>query len=61
MLRDIEVDDSATIVRQDDENIQESQTNRRDCEEINGYQLSHMIAKERHPRLSGLPFFRHQS
>ena len=40
MLRDIEVDDAATIVRQDDEDIEDSQTNRRDCEEINGYQLS---------------------
>ena len=61
MLRDIEVDDAATIVRQDDEDIQDSQTNRRDCEEINGYQLSNMIAKKRHPSLNGLPVFRQQS
>src|SRR5215510_4199687 len=33
MLRDIEVDEPATIVRQNDEDIQDSQTNRRDCEE----------------------------
>ena len=61
MLRDIEVDDAATIVRQDDEDIEDSQTNRRDCEEINGYQLSNMIAKKRQPSLSGLSVFRHQS
>ena len=61
MLRDSEVDDSATIVRQDNEDIQDSQTNRCDCEEINGYQLSNMIAKKRHPSLSGLPVLRHQS
>ena len=40
MVRDIEVDDTATIVLQDDEDIEDSQTNRCDCEEINGYQLS---------------------
>jgi hypothetical protein len=57
MLRDIEVDDAATIVRQDDEDIQDSQTNRRDCEEINGYQLSNMIAKKRQPSLSGFLSF----
>src|SRR5262245_59672546 len=51
ILRDIEVDDAATIVRQDNEDIQDSQTNRRDFEEINRYQLSHMIAKKRHPSL----------
>jgi hypothetical protein len=33
MLGDIEVDDTATIVLQDDEDIEDSQTNRCDCEE----------------------------
>ena len=44
MLRDIEVDDTATIMRHDDEHIEDSQTNRCDCKEINGYQLAEMIA-----------------
>src|ERR1700757_5085324 len=48
-------------MRQDDEDIQDLQTKRRDCEEINGYQLSNMIAKKRHPSLSGLSLLRHQS
>jgi hypothetical protein len=61
MLRDIEVDNAATIVSQDDEDIQDLETKRRDCEEINGYQLSNMIAKKRHPSLSGLPVLWHQS
>src|SRR5215468_4404956 len=37
MLRDIEVDDASTIVRQDNEDIEDSQANCSDCEEINGY------------------------
>ena len=62
MLRDIKMDDPATIMRQDDEDIQDLQTNRRDCEEINGYRLFNMIAKKRHPRLRGLVVpLRHQS
>ena len=39
MLRDIEVDDAASIVRQDNEDIEDLQANRCDCEEINGYHL----------------------
>jgi hypothetical protein len=35
--------------------------NRCNCEEINGYELSDMIAKKRHPGLIGLAVFRHQS
>jgi hypothetical protein len=61
MLRDIKMDDAATIMRQDDEDIQDLKTNRRDCEEINGYQLSNMIAEKRHPSLSGLSVLWHQS
>jgi hypothetical protein len=37
------------------------ETNRRNCEEINGHQLSDMIAKKRHPSLRGLSLLWHQS
>jgi hypothetical protein len=61
MLRDVEVDDAATIVRHDDEDIKDSQANCCDREEINGHQLSDMIPKKRHPGLCGLPVLRNQS
>src|SRR5215510_8307757 len=61
MLRDIEVNDAATIVGQDDEDIKDTQANRCDREEIDGYQLSDMIAEKRRPGLSGLSVMRHQS
>src|SRR5262245_13153891 len=61
ILRHIEVDHAATIVRQDDEDIQNSQLNRCDRKEIDGYHLPDMISKERHPRLRGFPVFGHQS
>src|SRR5262245_25129248 len=61
MFRDVEVDDATAIVRQDDEDIQHSETNRCDCEEIDRYQLPNMVSKKRHPSLGGLPISRHQS
>src|SRR5215471_14656268 len=62
MLRDIEVDDAASIVRQDNEDIEDLQANRCDCEEINGYQLPNMISKKGRPGLSRLGVLvRHQS
>src|SRR5215468_4551178 len=54
MLRDIEVDDAASIVRQDNEDIEDLQANRGDCEEINGYHLLNMISKKGRPGLSRL-------
>jgi hypothetical protein len=54
MLRDIEVDDAASIVRQNNEDIEDLQANRCDCEEINGYQLPSMISKKGRPSLSRL-------
>jgi len=62
MLRDIEVDDTTSIVRQDNEDIEDLQANRCDCEEINGYQLPNMISKKGRPSLSRLAVLvRHQS
>ena len=62
MLRDIEVDDTASIVRQNNEDIEDLQANRCDCEEINGYQLPNMISKKGRPSLSRLAVLvRHQS
>src|SRR5205085_1037204 len=40
MLGDVEVEDTATIVRQDNEDIQHSQLNRWHRKEIDGYQLT---------------------
>ena len=54
MLRNIEVDDAAAIVRQDNEDIDDLQANRCDCEEINGYQLPNMISKKGRLGLSRL-------
>src|SRR5215470_19599311 len=51
---DIEADDAASIVRQDNEDIDDLQANRCDCEEINGYHLPNMISKKGRPGLSRL-------
>jgi len=45
VLGDVEVADAATIVRQDDEDIQNPQTNRCNGKEIYRYHLPKMISK----------------
>jgi len=55
------MDDTTPIVREDYEDIKDSQANGRDGEEIDSYHFSDMIAKKRHPSLCRLPIFRHQS
>ena len=44
MVCDIEMEDAATVVRQDDQDIQHTQLNCRNCEEVDRYQLTQMIA-----------------
>ena len=62
MFSDIEMHHAAPLMREDNEDIQHVQLNRRHSKEIDRYQLPHMISKERHPRLRGLPILRwHQS
>ena len=50
MLGDIEVDDTVTIALQDDEDIEDSQTNRCDCKEVNGIPAGRNDCVERSSR-----------
>ena len=61
MLRNIEVDETATIVVQDDEDGRGLANELLRLLRNRWIQLSDMIAKKRHPGLIGLPVFRHQS
>ena len=53
MRRDVDVEDPAPIVREDDEDEQHTTGNRRHREEIDGYQRAHVVLQERAPRLGG--------
>ncbi len=48
-----EVDDSAAVMRQHEENVQELKTDRRDSEEINRNEAARVVLKKRTPGLRG--------
>src|SRR5262249_13786903 len=48
---------TATVVGEDDENIEHTELYGRDREKVNGYHLANVISKERHPCLRWLSRF----
>ena len=53
MRRDVDVEDPAPIVREDDEDEQHTTGDRRHREEVDGHQRAHVVLQERAPRLGG--------
>jgi hypothetical protein len=62
VFRDIEMQNSATVVRQDDENIKHAELYGRNREEVDRNHLADVISKKRHPGLRWLsPLLGHEA
>src|SRR5215471_1940580 len=61
VFRDVEMQNTSTIMREDDENIKHAELDGRDCEEVDRDHLPDVISKKRHPGLRRLSrLLRHQ-
>ena len=54
VFRNIKMQDTATVLGEDDENIQHAELYGRNCEEVDRDHLANMISKKRHPGLRRL-------
>src|SRR5215831_5119317 len=54
VFRDIEMQNTPTVMREDDENIKHTELYGRDCEEVDRDHLADVISKKRHPGLRRL-------
>ena len=57
MFRDIEMQNTSTVMRKDDENVQHTELQSRNGEEVDRDHLAEVISKKGHPGWDGLPVF----
>src|SRR6516162_260149 len=57
VFRDIEMQNTTSVTREDDEDIQHAELYGRNREEVDRDRLANMISKKRHPGCAGLPVF----